>query len=143
MAAHGTRRRYSVEGCRCDACREAQRIYCADPRERHANGEVVGRGAVVSLPVESGPGPVEVAVQAELAGLSTAELRPAIAAAALALARVLDGRAVSSDPNAARQLTKLLDELRKPVPGRKGALKLVRRFARVLSTGRSWLLCGG
>jgi hypothetical protein len=53
----------------------------------------------------------------------------AIAAAALALARVLDGRAVSSHPSAARVLTKLLDELRKPVPGRKGALKLVRQMS--------------
>jgi hypothetical protein len=128
-AKHGTRRCYVVAGCRCDDCREANRVYCAELRQRHANGEVVGRGAVMSLPVESGPGPVEVAVQSELAGLSTAELRPAIAAAALALARVLDGRAVSSHPSAARVLTKLLDELRKPTPGRKGALKLVRQMS--------------
>lgn len=33
MSAHGTRTRY-VAGCRCDECREANRIYVADRRRR-------------------------------------------------------------------------------------------------------------
>jgi hypothetical protein len=63
----------------------------------------------------------------ELGGLPAAEARPGLAAAALAMGRILDNpRVPSAKPGAARQLGRLLDELRKPVPGGRGGLKLVR-----------------
>jgi hypothetical protein len=68
------------------------------------------------------PGPVE----AELAGLTDA--RPGLAAAALALARVMDNpRAVSSHPPAAKVLAGLLDALHKgSAQGRRGSLAVVK-----------------
>jgi hypothetical protein len=70
---------------------------------------------------------VEAAVELELAGLPAAAERPGLAAAALALARVLDNpRAMSPHPPAARVLARLLDELRKPAQSRRGGSKVVR-----------------
>jgi hypothetical protein len=133
-AKHGTRRRYSVEGCRCADCKEAQRIYCAELRQRHANGEVMQRRVTVtalpavSQPIASGPGPVERGVTAEISGLTQAELQPALAEIALALARVLDSpRAVSSHPAAAKVMADILDRLHKGAARtHRGGLKVVR-----------------
>ncbi|MGA7053200.1 MAG: hypothetical protein WBZ37_18410 [Mycobacterium sp.] len=74
----------------------------------------------------SGPGPVEVAIQAEVAGLAAAESRPGLVAAALALGKLLDGRAVSSMPAAAGRLVAIMDELHKGAAPRVGRLKLVK-----------------
>lgn len=38
---HGTNHAYSNRGCRCDDCREAQRLYKADLRRRHRYGGYV------------------------------------------------------------------------------------------------------
>jgi hypothetical protein len=40
---HGTNHAYSNLGCRCDACREAQRLYKADLRRRHRYGGYIER----------------------------------------------------------------------------------------------------
>jgi hypothetical protein len=80
----------------------------------------------VSEPVQSEPGPVELAVRIELDGLAQTDARPGIAAIASAMARILDGRAASSKPAAARQLARALDELHQGSGRRRGSLKLVR-----------------
>jgi len=128
-ATHGTQRRY-VEGCRCEDCKEAHRVSARDYRERRANGQT-RPASVVAIPSavvseSSGPGRVEAGVQAELAGL--AQSRPGLAAAALALARILDNpRAVSSQPAAAKTLVVLLDRLFSASPrSRRGGLAVVR-----------------
>jgi hypothetical protein len=138
---HGTQRSY-VAGCRCKDCKEAHRAAARDYRERRASGltpasVVPIRSAVVSEP--SGPGAVESAVKAELAGLSQAQVQPALAAGALAMGRVLDSRADSSKPAAARMLVRLLDELhaasaRRPRGGLHRVLDLDRQAVR--RTGR-------
>ncbi|HEY1440106.1 MAG TPA: hypothetical protein VGF65_04550, partial [Mycobacterium sp.] len=48
------------------------------------------------------PGPVEQTVEAELAGLPAAQLRPSLAAVATAMARILDGRVPTPKPAAAK-----------------------------------------
>ena len=133
MAAkkHGTRRCYSVEGCRCGDCREAQRVYCADLRRRHVAGEVVRPVVVASLPplevAPPGPGPVEVAVGREVEGLLLASVRPALVETAVSLAKILDNpRAVPQQPAAAGKLADIMDRLHKGSVARRGGLKLVR-----------------
>jgi hypothetical protein len=106
-ATHGTRRRYN-EGCHCDDCTAANTAY--QQKYRHRLTAVVPLSPPVT-PLSLGPGPVESGVEAEIAGL--AESRPGLAAAALALARILDNpRAVSSQPAAAKVLTALQEKLR-------------------------------
>ena len=119
---HGTRRRY-VEGCHCEDCTEANRLYF---RERRASAvdQPDARPTHPSQP--SAPGPVESGVRAEMEGL--AEARPGLAQAALAIARILDNpKAVSSHPPAAKVLASLLDKLRSaPAQRRRAGLELVR-----------------
>ena len=129
-------------GCRCDLCKRA----AADARrerrrrEREAVGELdpadMGGRPLVSIP-ECGPstsdylhiGVVE-AVSLEIDGLG-ANLRPGLAAAALALARILDNpRAVSTQPAAAAQLVNILGQLRKSASGAKPKLAAVRQMTK-------------
>jgi hypothetical protein len=125
---HGTRWRYEM-GCRCDGCRGAQRDYQRRYRERRANGET-RPSSVAQIQEPSSPGPVELATEVELAGLVAAESQPALAAAALAMARVLDHpRAHSSKPAAAKQLVMVLDVLHKGAARRpRGGLAAVRQM---------------
>jgi hypothetical protein len=126
-ARHGTRRGYG-EGCRCDECKCAQRLYQRNYRERKANGLTGSPVAVVQLPpselLPAGPGRVELAVEAELDGVAGAEARPGLVAIALAMSRILDSsRAVSAQPAAA----KVLVTLRKgSAQGRRGNLAVVK-----------------
>lgn len=115
------RRGYN-DGCRCDDCKDVQRLYQQRYRERRQPPPPVGNLATAA----SGPGPVELAVEAEIGELAGA--RPGLAQIALALARVLDNpKAVSSQPAAATVLAALLDELRSAsAHGRRGGLALVR-----------------
>jgi hypothetical protein len=125
-AKHGTRHRYN-DGCRCEDCTAANAAYQQKYRERRV---IVPLSAPVT-PQTFEPGPVEVAVEKEIAGLS--ETRPGLAQAALAMARVLDNpRAVSSQPAAAKVLATLLDKLRSAsARSRSGRLAVVR----AMSTG--------
>jgi hypothetical protein len=126
-SAHGMRRSYKA-GCRCDLCKQAENEYRRGLRQRRREevGEFVTR-AVPSLSLVAGgggaaltsgnaaniSGAVESAVSLEIEGLGAIS-RPGIAAAALALARVLDNpKAVSTQPAAAAKLAHLLDMLRK------------------------------
>jgi hypothetical protein len=135
-AKHGTRSRY-LEGCRCDDCKAAQRLYQQRYRERRANGTTQLRPTpVVQLPERelqpSEPGPVESGVTAEISGLA-AEARPGLAQAAIALARILDSpRAVNQQPAAAKVLGTLLERLHSASAHRhRGRLAVVR----AMSTG--------
>jgi hypothetical protein len=123
-ARHGTRRRYT-EGCRCDECRGAQRLYQQRYRERRAGGATPVTN--VTPDPEPGPGPVEQGVTAEIDGLA-AQARPVLAQAALALARILDNPwAVNQQPAAAKTLISMLEKLRAAsTRGRRGGLAVVR-----------------
>jgi hypothetical protein len=68
------------------------------------------------------------AVQAEVAGLTLAASRPALVAAAVSLAKVLDGpQAAHAKPAAARVLGDILDKLHSAsMPDRRGRLAVVR-----------------
>jgi hypothetical protein len=96
---HGTRRRYN-EGCRCDDCRAANTSYAQRYRQRPTALVPLSAPPVTPQPLE--PGPVESGVQAEISDLA-AGVRPGLAQAALALARILDNpRAVNQQPAAAK-----------------------------------------
>jgi hypothetical protein len=75
-------------------------------------------------------GPVELALAEQLAGLSAAAEQPALAQAALALARVLDGGVPTPAANAARGLADILDRLRKGSDLRKSGLAAVRAMSK-------------
>ena len=74
------------------------------------------------------PGPVEQAVELELAGVPSAELRPSLVQIALAMSRILDSsRAASAQPAAAKALVSVLDTLHKgSAQRRRGSLAVVR-----------------
>jgi hypothetical protein len=100
-----------------------------------AAGQVRPRVQVVEIPPPSPngspePGPVESAVEAEISGLAQAELRPALAAIAAAMARVLDSTPPTPKPSAAKVLVSVLDTLHKgSAQVRRGNLAVVRAMA--------------
>lgn len=151
-AAHGTRARYK-SGCHCDACKLAESTYQRQRRQAK-KGEVQAeaRGihvapvsrlgaspaAPVVIPPRSGPGDVELGVMAEVDALGIAEKRPGLAQTAYALARVLDNQlAIAQHPSAARQLSELMDKLRKSGSVGKGRLAAVRAMTRPAATGEA------
>ena len=115
MANHGTPSRYS-QGCRCADCTEAHRLRAIDYRTRKEESE----------PLPTSPGQVEKAVQAELGGMAIS--RPALAAIALAMAKILDNpRAKSTQPPAAKVLVNVLETLHKDATQtRRGRLAVVK-----------------
>jgi len=111
--AHGTDRRYN-DGCRCDECRGAHAQKAREYRDRRRRGltRPALLTAVMSMEREqAGAGPVELAVETEIAGLAAAQERPGLAATALALARLMDGPAVTAKPAAAQRLIEILNAL--------------------------------
>jgi hypothetical protein len=123
---HGTDRRYN-DGCRCDECREAHKIRAREYRDRKRRG--LTRPALLTAVMSmesSGPGPVELAVEAELAGLAAAQERPGLAQTALALARLMDGPAVTSKPAAAARLADILNALSQGSSQRRRKLAVVK-----------------
>jgi hypothetical protein len=75
---HGTDRRYS-DGCRCDECREAHKLKARKRRDRKRRG--LTRPALLTAVMSmesSGPGPVELDVETELAGLAAARERAGV-----------------------------------------------------------------
>lgn len=115
---HGTLHRYN-EGCRCLACVDRNAEYRQQRRDK-VSGDVV--------PAGGGPGPVELAVCEEIAGV--ADARPGLAAVAVCLAQLLDNpQGRNQYAAAAKVLTGLLDELVKVgVPRRRSHLALVREM---------------
>ena len=123
-ARHGTRRGYG-EGCRCDDCRDAQRLYQRRYRERQAL-----RNVTPASPDEVAtelPGPVESAVRDEIGGLA-AGARPGLAQVALCLARLMDNpKAINQQPAAAKVLAAMLEKLDSAsARDRRGGLAVVR-----------------
>jgi hypothetical protein len=128
---------------RCDQCKCAEAAYRNQlrRREREEVGLFAGSGTPdLSLvqgdnrdpctSTNSHKSPANMllaAVSAELEALGS-HPRPGLAAAALAMARVLDNpRAVSTQPAATKVLASLLDKLRlAAAPGRRGHLAIVR-----------------
>ena len=127
-ARHGTRRGYN-EGCRCDDCKEPQRLYQRRYRERSLSGDAIQHHDTME-DLSTSSGPVEVGVQAEIG--SAAEVRPGLAQMALAMDRILDNpKAVNHAPAAAKVLTALLDKLHQAgAPGRRGQLAVVRTMTK-------------
>src|SRR5690349_13837124 len=118
-ARHGTRRGYA-DGYRCGDGKDAQRLYQQRYRERSLSPVTNATTALAA------PGPVESGVQAEIGG-PAAEARPGLAQMALAMARILDSKAVNQQPAAAKVLASLLDKLHQAgAPGRRGHLATVR-----------------
>jgi hypothetical protein len=121
---HG-RGRYRRHGCRCDVCKAANKLYMRQLRAHH-------RG-LTPVPADETPtvaeaaGPVVAAVQADLATLGDLTGYRALAAAAVAMARILDSDGnVPTMPAAAKQLASLLDTLRRAAAPRPGRLALVQ-----------------
>jgi hypothetical protein len=152
MAAnHGTANRYNT-GCRCDACKDSHRLRAAAYRQRRTgHDEKLSTAVDSSVPrkplqlerfpnrsrendLPQSPGPVELGVEAELAGLEfgtdrfRTDARPGLTQTALALARIMDNpKAVSHQAAAAKVLTTLLDKLRSASGrGRRGNLSVVK-----------------
>jgi hypothetical protein len=103
-------------------------VYQRQYRERVANGTTRPAPLVTQLPTEAA-GPVEQAVEAELAGLPATQSRPAMSAVALAMSRILDGKVPTPKPGAAKVLATVLDTLHKgSAQQRRGSLALVREM---------------
>jgi hypothetical protein len=116
-------------GCRCGACRAANRLY---QRERRAGSGDANASPAVSSAVSGAVTPavsaVSDAVTAELTMLGP-HTRPGLAAGALAMARILDDPcAVPQHPAAAGRLFAVLEELHVHAPRRAGKLAAVRRL---------------
>lgn len=126
----GTQTRY-LKGCRCEQCKAAHRLYAQEYRQRKAGGvDTTARALVVvpkPRPTAALEGSVEAGVRAEIDGLANTELRPGLAQAALALARLMDDpMAMNQKPAAAAKLVELLDKLRKGADERRSRLASVR-----------------
>lgn len=131
MKKHGTNTSY-IAGCRCAQCKDAHATRARQYRLRKTNGEVIPQFRYdepqesTPLPAETPPGQVEKAVEAELSGLAVS--RPALAAIALAMARILDNpRAKSTQAPAAKVLVNVLEALHKSsAQERRGNLAVVK-----------------
>ena len=121
---HG-RGRYRRRGCRCAVCMEANKLYMRELRARK-------RGLTPVPPVEAptvaeAAGPVVAAVRADIAALGDLTGYRSLAAGAVAMARILDDpRQVTTQPSAAKQLTSLLEVLRREAAPRPGRLRAVQ-----------------
>jgi hypothetical protein len=118
MSEHG--RNGYLRGCRCDVCRAGQREYIAAQRARKR----------ALWPVPALPPAEPSAVRAELATLGDLTGSQGLAAAAIAMARILDHPgAVTTQPAAARQLASLLDTLHKRAAPQRGRLAAVQAMS--------------
>jgi hypothetical protein len=127
-------RRYAAG---CEVCRRTAREYERARRARRRGLEPQPAALVVVEPLEpdhdvvntsaARPGGVELAVQDELDGLGVNLGGRALAAAALAMARILDDRRLATtQPSAARQLERLMAVLRREAAPRRGRLQVVQ-----------------
>lgn len=138
ISVHG--RRGYKQGCRCDLCKSAERVYQQDLRRRKAEvspedstpGVTQGlalvqglRTSQVEAPVPEFQESVVAALRVELERMNVQD--GALVGAAFALANVLDDpKATSTKPAAAGKLADLLGELRKSGDVKKSKLAAVR-----------------
>jgi hypothetical protein len=123
-APHG-RTRYR-NGCRCDVCKQANKFYMRELRARHRGLTPVP--ADETTPTVADPaGPVVAAVQADIAALGDLTAYRSLAAAAVAMARILDSDGnVPTMPSAAKQLASLLEMLHRQATPRRSRLAVVQ-----------------
>jgi hypothetical protein len=135
---HG-RSRYRHHGCRCDVCIESNRLYMRELRARKRGltpvpsvplADTVQRvEQFQTVPAETA-GPVVRAVEADIAGLGELRGYQSLAAAAIAMARILDDhRLATTAPSAAKQLASLLETLHRAAPPKRGRLAVVQKMA--------------
>ena len=106
-APHG-RGRYQ-RGCRCATCKLANREY-----QRRHRGKYLRSVTPPPADVTPVPGPVEIAVRAQLEHLPSAQERPGLFAIAIRLAQLMDTEsAVPQYASAAKVLTDILSTLSK------------------------------
>lgn len=109
---HGLRG-YRNSGCRCDICLDAHAQYQRQYRARRKKSKGDVHAETVAYRPVGVVGAVEIAVEAELATLSSAALKPSLAAAAIAMAKILDDPTLAtSHPSSARQLNLAMAALR-------------------------------
>jgi hypothetical protein len=126
---HGSRAGYAKHGCRCELCREAQQRYQREYRRRKRLLQPVVLAPVAPEPVAAGP--VVAAVEADIGGLGELRGYRALAAAAVAMARILDSDGhVPTMPAAAKQLASLLDTLHREAGPRRGRLAVVQEMSK-------------
>jgi hypothetical protein len=85
---HG-RSRYRHDGCRCATCIDANRLYMREHRARKRSLTAVPADEKPTVVAEA-VGPVVAAVQADIAALGDLTGYEALAAGAVAMARILD-----------------------------------------------------
>lgn len=143
MADHGTRQSYA-DGCRCQDCKLAQATYMREYKARQAGVDIPvappGRprkdATVTALPgaatVAPGRvGPTEQATLDELATLTSAETRKAVAAGALEMARLVDNPAAIAQKVAAfKALQSAMADLRQGSSKRAGRLASVQSLVK-------------
>lgn len=145
MAEHGSRQSYA-DGCRCALCKGAQAEYRRANKAQKAGATVTSigppgrrpKGAVSPPPVSApvGVGPNEQATLEELATLTSAETRKAVAAGALTMARILDNPlALGQQPQAFARLSAAMADLRQGATRRKGRLASVQSLMKPTATG--------
>jgi hypothetical protein len=129
-APHG-RTRYRNHGCRCDVCKEANKLYMRELRARKRSLTPLPATSGKDFPVETAPvGRVVAAVQADLAALGDLTGYQALAAGAVAMARILDSDGnVPTWPSAAKQLASLMAVLHRQAAPRPGRLQLVQAMS--------------
>ena len=121
---HG-RSRYRHHGCRCATCVEANKLYMRELRARKRG--LTPAPADETPTVAEAAGPVVAAVRADIAALGDLTGYRALAAAAVAMGRILDDpRQVTTQPSAAKQLASLLAVLHRQATPRPGRLALVQ-----------------
>jgi hypothetical protein len=122
---HG-RTRYNA-GCRCGACRTANREHSRQLRSKFL-APVPRREE--SPPADFVDGPVTLAVRAQLAGLPAAQERPGLVAIAIRLGQLMDTQsAVPQFSAAAKVLSEILGTLSKHST-RRTRLSAVRNMTR-------------
>jgi hypothetical protein len=140
---HG-RSRYRHQGCRCEVCKEANRVAMAALRARKrdltpvpsmprsANAEATPTDEQISDDdsANAEPGPCVAAVLADIESMGDLRGRRALAAAAVQMARILDHPgAVTTQPSAAKQLDSLMTSLHKSAAPQRARLQAVQKMS--------------
>ena len=144
---HGKRTTY-VRGCRCDPCREANRLYGVNLSQRRRTGGPIlvplrpvnanpdggtePQYQDTNMPNPDEPGRVERQVAAEIEQLTDRVRKgyTGLIESALAMARIIDNtNLATTHPSAQRQLMVALDKLHSVSVGKKGGLAAVAEMS--------------